>query len=183
MRHKYTTRALVLYRLPVGESALLLTLLTEELGLVRARAEGLRKPGAKLAHALQTLDIADVTLVRGKEGWRLSGALLQERHSTMLDRSARERAGRMNGLLLRLVHDEMNDIQLYPLMVRFLAGLPGSTEDEQDAAEVRTALRLLALLGLDAGDLPAPDATGILSAAERRSLITRINHGIAASGL
>lgn len=55
----------MLARHPIKESALLLTLLTEELGLVWARAEGLRKPGAKLAHALQTLSGAEVTLVRG----------------------------------------------------------------------------------------------------------------------
>ncbi len=183
MRHKYTTRAIVLARHPIGEAALLLTLLTEELGLLRARAEGLRKPGAKLAHALQTLDAGEVTLVRGKEGWRLSGAFLDTRHSTELHTAGRERAGRMNGLLLRLVHDESTDIQLFPLMTRFLETLPGCTEEEQDACEVRTALRLLALLGLDAGALPDVDATDALSAIERRALVTRINHGIAASGL
>ena len=45
---------------------MLVTLLTPELGLVRARAEGVRRSGAKLAHALQTLHASDVILVRGK---------------------------------------------------------------------------------------------------------------------
>ena len=39
MRHKYVTRAIVLARAPLAESASLITLLTEEFGLVRARAD------------------------------------------------------------------------------------------------------------------------------------------------
>ena len=183
MRHKYATRAIVLARTPIKESALLVTLLTEELGLVRTRAEGLRKPGAKLAHALQTFDMCEATLVRGKEGWRLSGALLTEHWFRRLDAGARARAGRINGLVLRLVHGEAGDTFLYPLFVRFLEMLPEQSEAEQDAAEVRTALRLLALLGLDAGALPGDNERGPLSPEERRAYVTRINHGIQASGL
>ncbi len=72
MRHKYASPAVVVARSPLGERAVLLTLLTGDLGLIRARAEGLRKPGAKLAHALQTFSESEVTLVRGKDGggWR-----------------------------------------------------------------------------------------------------------------
>lgn len=183
MRHKYATRAIVLARTPIAESALLVTLLTEELGLVRARAEGLRKPGAKLAHALQTFDACEVTLVRGKEGWRLSGALLEEHWFARLDASARSRAGRVNGLLLRLVQGEGGDLALFPLFVGFLKSLPGLAEDVQDTAEVYAALRLLALLGLDAGTLPSEETLAPLAPDERRALVTRINHGLAASGL
>jgi len=182
MRHKYATRALVLSRQPLAESAVLVTLLTSEFGIVRARAEGLRKPGAKLAHALQTLDECEATLVRGKEGWRLSGALLLASWFSKLDRPARLRAGRIAGLMLRLVHGETNDPSLFMLYESFLAGLPGAGDEAQDAAECFAALRLLAALGLDAGPLPDTDAEA-LSAEERRALVTRINRGIAASGL
>jgi DNA repair protein RecO (recombination protein O) len=183
MRHKYVTSSLVLARTPIAESASLVTLLTDEFGLIRARAEGLRKPGAKLAHALQTLDRSDVTLVRGKEGWRLSGAILEEHWFGKLDRSSRLRAGRVAGLLLRLVHGEANDPALFDLFVAFLAKLPDLDEASQDALECATALRMLALLGLDAGPLPDTDAYEPLSSEERRAIVTRINQGILASGL
>lgn len=183
MRHKYVTGAIVLQRTPLAESATLVTLLTAEFGLIRARAEGLRKPGAKLAHALQTLDRCEVTLVRGKEGWRVSGALLEESWFSLLSRPSRLRAGRITGLLLRLVHGETNDPLLFTLFSSFVRALPELSEEEQDTAECVTALRILALLGLDAGTLPEIEAYTPLLPEERRALVTRINRGILASGL
>src|SRR3989344_8524709 len=88
MQHKYLTRAIVLGRYPVKEAGSTVVLLTQDLGLVRARAEGLRRSGAKLAHALQTLSEVDATLLRGKEGWRLSGAMLIEPWFSTLTPSA-----------------------------------------------------------------------------------------------
>lgn len=183
MRHKYETSAIVLGRSPLAESAALIALLTEEFGLVRARAEGLRKPGAKLAHALQTFDLSEVTLVRGKEGWRLSGALLSEHLFAKLPASARERAGRANGLFLRLMHGEGGDPALFSLWRDFLQLLSELSEEEQDAAECFFALKLLRHLGVDAGPVPEDNGYAPLAPEERRALVTRINHGIAASGL
>lgn len=183
MRHKYETTALVLARTPLAESAALVTLLTEEFGIVRARAEGLRKPGAKLAHALQTLDRCSVTLVRGKEAWRLSGAVLEESWFRKLSRIERLRAGRVAGLLLRLVHGEANDPSLFILFTEFLEALPSLPEEAQDAAEIMTALRVLAVLGLDQGMLPQEGVYVPLSPEERRALVMRVNRGIGASGL
>lgn len=183
MRHKYVTDALVLARTPLKESAALVTLLTEEFGLVRARAEGLRKSGAKLAHALQTLDRCEVTLVRGKEGWRLSGAILEESWFGKLARPERLRAGRIAGLMLRLVHGEANDPALYALYAGFLEALPGLSEESQDTAEIMTALRILTSLGLDVGVLPQAGEYAPLPPEARRELVMRVNRGIAASGL
>ncbi len=183
MRHKYVTSAIVLGRTPLAESASLVVLLTSEFGLLRARAEGLRKPGAKLAHALQTFDQCDVTLVRGKEGWRLSGAVLEESWFKRLTRAGRLRAGRVASLLLRLVHGEANDPATFTLFCEFLKVLPELSEEAQDTAEVMTALRLLALLGLDAGPLPSIETYEPLLPDARRALVLRINHGITASGL
>lgn len=183
MRHKYETTAIVLARTPLAESASLVTLLTDDFGIVRARAEGLRKPGAKLAHALQTLDRCAATLVRGKEAWRLSGAVLEESWFRRLSRAERLRAGRVAGLMLRLVHGEANDPSLFILFTEFLEALPSLAEDAQDAAEIMTALRILATLGLDGGVLPQEDAYVPLSPEARRELVMRVNRGIAASGL
>lgn len=162
---------------------MLVSLLTKEFGLVRARAEGLRKPGAKLAHALQTLDSCVVTLVRGKEAWRLSGALLTDSWVKERDRASRLRAGRVAGLLLRLVQGEANDLALYAIFSEFLRALPPLSEEGQDSAECLVAIRLLRTLGLDAGPLPEDGGYEPLSEERRRELVTRINRGIQASGL
>jgi len=182
MRHKYVTSAIVLQRTPISEAASLVTLITSDLGLIRARAEGLRKPGAKLSSALQTLAACEVTLVRGKEGWRLSGALLEENWFSRFSRSERLRAGRIAGLILQLVHGEARD-SLHAIFSEFLAALPSRTEAEQDTVECLAALRILAALGLDTGTIPAAVPMQPLSVDERRAIVTRINRGIAASGL
>lgn len=186
MRHKYSTTALVLSRHPIAEAGMLVTLLTPELGLVRARAEGVRRSGAKLAHALQTLHASDVMLVRGKEGWRLTGALLSEDCFSSLTRESRLRAGRVAGLLLRLVNGELAEPALHSYFYDFVRALPDLTQEEQDGAESLVALRLLHTLGSDAGILPPEGYTKEAldhALAERKGLIVRINRGITTSGL
>src|SRR3989338_9216530 len=96
MRHKYETRGIVLSRSSLGEANAFITLLTPELGLVRARAQGLRRSGAKLAAALPTLAESSVVLVRGRDGWRLAGAVLEENWFARIQRAAaRARAARV----------------------------------------------------------------------------------------
>jgi len=179
----------VLSRSTVGEASSFVTLLTPELGLVRVLAQSVRKPGAKLAAALATFAESSVVLVRGRDGWRLAGAVLEENwFARMQCAAARERAARVSGLLLRLVAGEAHDAALFPVMRGFFETLSELPEGAHEAAEVLAALRVLAALGLDAGEIPgeASAFTAPLLATvtlERPSYIARINHGIAASGL
>lgn len=188
MRHKYQTPAIVLARFPLGEANVSLLLLSPELGLVRARAQGARKQGAKLASSLQTLSESNVVLVRGQEGWRISGAVGVHNWNRELSPASRARAGRVAGLLLRLVKGETYDLPLYEAYRGFVSSLVELKEEEQEAAECLAALRLIHLLGHDAGDIKGTlDSyeSSVLpsSLPERRAIIARINHGIAASGL
>lgn len=160
-----------------------MSLLTPDLGLVRARAEGLRNPGSKLVHALQTLSETEVVLLRGKEGWRLAGAVLVENWFTKLSREARLAAGRRASLILRLVQGETADTRLYDAFKSFLTALPQLDETDRDKAELSVTLSILSILGLDAGEMPDEDALLTLTDVERRELIERINRGITASGL
>ncbi|MCR4333770.1 MAG: recombination protein O N-terminal domain-containing protein [Patescibacteria group bacterium] len=188
MRHKYDTRGIVLARSPVGEASAFLTLLTPELGIVRALAQSVRKPGAKLSAALATFTESSVVLVRGRDGWRLSGAVLEENWFPQMTRSARVRAARVSGLLLRLAAGEARDTALFPILHGFFESLAELSEEEYEAVEILTALRILSALGLDAGEIPG-DASVLSSLPttlignNRLGYITRINDGIAASGL
>ena len=189
MRHKYETRGIVLTRSPLGEANAFVTLLTPELGLVRVRAQGVRKPGAKLASALATFTESSLVLIRGREGWRLAGAVLEENWFRRLERAAsRRRAARMCGLLIRLVTGEARDPMLFPIIRGFFNALSELPEEVHEAAEVLAALRMLAALGLDVGEIPGEAAMFTESllattASDRTKYIARINHGIAASGL
>lgn len=177
MRPNYVTPAIVLSRTSIGEASALVTLLTADFGLLRARAQGVRKSGAKLSHALRTLSELDANLLYGKEGWRLSGASLVEDHFTELSAAARARAGRISLLLLRLVHGETKEPELFRAFRDLLVALKDENEEKQDAGECLAALRIVNALGLDAGEVPA-SVTG-----NRKEIIARINQGIAASGL
>ncbi len=195
MQYKYKTRGMVLSRSPLGETNAFVTLLTPDLGLVRARAQGLRRPGAKLAASLATFSESAVVLVRGKESWRVVGAVLEENWFIRMQHPApRARAARICGLLLRLVAGEAHDSTLFPIIRDFfevLSTLPfGSPDagDAHEAAEVLAALRILSALGFDAGEIPnGSSAFAPVLLAEitknRTQYVTRINHGIIASEL
>lgn len=183
MQHKYATRGIVLARTPIKEAGTSIVILTEELGLVRARAEGLRRSGAKLAHALQTLSEADVILLRGKEGWRLAGAVLIEPWFMTLSPAARLRAGKRASLITRLVQGEGADTELFTIYREFLTALADPDEAGHDAAELHATLRMLASLGHDAGPIPATGEIRALARTDRLALIARINRNLEASGL
>lgn len=189
MRHKYDTTGIILARSPLGEASAYITLLTPQLGLLRARAQSVRKPGAKLAHALTTYAESELVLVRGKEGWRISGAVLSENWFKKLQESgACHVAARVVGLLLRLVAGEAHDAELYPVMRGFLGALSNAKEELFEPLELLAVLRILSTLGLDAGEIPGDFgdfSTPLLESviAKRSDIIGRINQGIAASGL
>lgn len=189
MRHKYETRSIVLSRTSLGETNAFVTLLTPELGLVRARAQGVRKSGAKLAAALTTYAESDVVLVRGREGWRLAGAVLEENWFKQLQNAAaRRRAARVSGLLLRLVTGEAYDPSLFGMLRGFLGALSELPEHTHEAAEMLVAIRMLAALGLDVGSIPGSVSEFTIPVLakvteDRVNYVARINRGIDASGL
>ena len=188
MRHKYATNGIVLARYPLGEAASLIVLLTSEFGLIRVRAQGLRKPGAKLASALQVLSQSDIVLIHAKDGWRLTGALLERAWFQDLPQITHERAGRTASLLLRLVRGESSDPALLTSYLEYLSVLTSLTEEEHDAAECLSALHILHILGFDAGTLPGTNgeySSEVLKEVQdnRQDIILRINRGLQASGM
>lgn len=185
MRHRYETDAIVIGRSSLGEESALLVLLTSDLGLVRARAQSVRRSGAKLASALTTLSESRVTLVRGKEGWRIAGAV--HAHSWLLRLADASRAARFCGLLLRLVGSDSRDHDLFPLMKCYLSALVKVPAEHHEALEILAALHLLEQLGLCAQVL-SPDnsfSAEHIQAVEddRKRFLALVNEGIAASGL
>lgn len=188
MRPRYSTSGIVLSRTPLVEGSALLFLLTEEFGLLKVRAQGVRELGAKLSGAVQTLSESEVILVRGKEVWRLSGALLTRAWARALSKENRKRAGRVAGLILRLVQGESHDQELFHIYRAFLEALSQLDEKDSDTAELICALLVLRTLGFDAGEIPEGKelfATETLQSVEsnRKAYIARINNGIAISGL
>jgi len=187
MRYKYRTRAFTLGRYPLGEANASITLLTDEFGVIRARAQGLRRPASKMTVGLQTLAESDIMLVRGKEGWRLVGTVLRNDWARTLSRENAARAGRIADLIRRLSQGEDAEPRLFTIFTAFVSALADSREELGEAAETLAALKALRVLGHDDGELSLDGqfsaATLASVAKERTASIARVNAGIYASGL
>lgn len=189
MRQSYASDGVVLRTRPLGEESALLSILTSELGLIHARAQGVKKMGAKLAGALQTLSESELTLVAGREGWRVRGAVPRTNWFSVLTPASRTRAARIAALLLRLVPADEKDARHFTLLTAFMTALKETPEAAHEALECLMVLRTLEALGLETGDLPgsseAPFLIDALRDVERKRMafVTRANVGIAASGL
>lgn len=76
--HTYNTEAFVLGGMPTGESSRFIFLFTKDIGLVGARAQNARGHASKLRHSLSDLSLSKVSLVRGKNAWRLTNSAPQK---------------------------------------------------------------------------------------------------------
>ena len=72
--HPHTTDGIIISRSPVGEASVWCWILTRELGLIGAHAQGTRNLSSKLRPHVQTLTYGSFSFVRGKQAWKLVGA-------------------------------------------------------------------------------------------------------------
>lgn len=72
----HSTEGVILKKIDVGEVDSLFTIYTKDFGKIRARAQGIKKEGAKLRGHLEILSHANISFVLGKNGERLTGATL-----------------------------------------------------------------------------------------------------------
>jgi DNA repair protein RecO len=113
--HIYTTPAFILESWPGKEADKFCALFTEELGLIRASAKGVRLQKSKLRYSLQDLSFSVVSVVRGKEFWRITNARqidgLYDRYSG--DKSIVYSIARIFRLLSRLIPEEEKNPELF----------------------------------------------------------------------
>lgn len=84
----YATEGIVLKKLDIGEADALYALYTRDFGKVIARAQGIRKNGAKLRGHLESLSLSAVRLINGRNGEKLIGASLVHFYGRMRSRDA-----------------------------------------------------------------------------------------------
>jgi DNA repair protein RecO len=119
----YRTRAFVLEKIERGEADYLVTLYTEQFGFLKGLAQGLRKPAAKLQGHLELFSETEVSLVLGRNGYRLTGALLigpyQKLHASLPRIAVAEAAA----AIVRTVAFHGEDNSLWLALERFYKGL------------------------------------------------------------
>ena len=162
--HIYTTRSIVLAERPVREADRIYSVLTRELGLVRATALGVRKESSKLRGSIEPFSISFISFVRGKEHWRATSAEFVKRIVPSPN------VARPLALMEKLIQGEASHPELFDAIEQALQ----SSESPDDMFEIRLVSRILFHLGyLKEADL-------IL---DKKYLIKAINEGIQASHL
>ena len=149
MYQKFTTPALVLSVYRSRESAVVNVLLTRDYGVVSATAEGIRCLNSKLRSGLTQFAYSDITLVRGRGGWRIVTAEPRSHfYNDLRDNPAARKVVARVALLCRRLMDESADGQaLFHTVLTGFRMLAHSGQSQLPAIERLTVLRLLFVLG------------------------------------
>lgn len=194
--HTYVTPTLVLGGVPVGEGNRFLSLFTRELGFVRAVGKSLREERSRLRYHLNEYALVEVSLVRGREVWRVVGAQDGLNLYTKLEGNREKQLllSRVAALLSRLLQGEDADPILFDMVERgllFLVETPLDTELVRDF-EYMFVIQILARLGyvgdqkeLDPLLTPAPFTRTVVESMSlhRDRALEAINRALEASGL
>lgn len=151
MHHVYHTEAFILGSTPRAEASKLVRMFTSELGLVFAVAQGVRFDKSKLRYVIQDYSFAHVSLVRGKEVWRLTSAR-EETATPMLtneNRPAILTFTRIFSLVGRMVGEGEKNTQLFAILKEAREFLQNSTFTQEllSDAECIIVLKILHNLG------------------------------------
>lgn len=181
--------ALVLGSTPAGEGDRRVCLLSAEYGVLWARAKSVREERSKLRYSLVDYTQTYVSLVQGKYGWRITGAVYEADIPALPARAVFARLARLVQRLT-LPHADGAERVYAPLIAAHRALAQG--EVPADEIEMLTALRVLFALGYVAprgeyarvlqDDACDADTTALVGG--RRSLVLAdINKALAESQL
>lgn len=150
---RYQTEGLVLNCSNIGEADRYIHILTEDFGLIRAVAKGVRKETSKLRYSLQQLSRVKVSLVRGRDVWRIVGAEEVESIYRNCNSDRYSLLMKITLLLQRLVQGEEANKELYDSVISGFLFISQSdlSEDELQSAEYLIVLRILYSLGYISG--------------------------------
>jgi recombinational DNA repair protein (RecF pathway) len=145
MYEKYQTEALVLRSYERGEADRVFALFTREFGLVWARASSVRRESSRLRYSLQNYSISNVSLVRGKTGWRAVGATARTHIEGGVTAAAT--FARIASLVERLVNGEEKSEYLFATLSDAHAALRRESRELHGAIELLCVARVLYALG------------------------------------
>lgn len=136
---KYTTDAIIIELYEVGENDMLIKMFTHAYGLIFVMAKSARKIESKLKLHIKKNRYASVTVVKGREMYRLTG-ILEEDNSIKLQSSVI-----ISEVLDRFINAEGRHAQLYNKL-RSLAGM------NIDSKVLRVAAYIISLIDLGYAD-------------------------------
>jgi len=149
MHHIYTTEAFIIKSFSLGEANRGYFLFTKDLGLVKATAQGVRLQKSKLRGHLNNFSLINISLVKGREIWRITNVETVLFNPFSKDTKKIETIKNIFSLLARLVHGEEKNENLFDVLKTFYIYLSESeiSDDNLKNLEVLIALRILSNLG------------------------------------
>lgn len=152
MHHIYHTEGILLSSKNFGEAGKHYHILTRDLGLVVASAQGVRKMESKLRYVLQVGSYVNIDLVRAKDFWKITTASKKnELEDLIKDKNKFSIFLNISRLLKRLLQGEDENEKLFLDFKRSLNVLEKSKSDEESNIEVMIVLRILYHLGYIGG--------------------------------
>lgn len=148
MYQKYQSEAIVLRGYERGEADRVFLLYTREFGLVWARGSAVRRESSRMRYALQTFSLCAVSLIRGKNGWRIAGAAAP----VPLGRMSYRAFARITHLVERLVHGEERNEYLFQTLLEAHGALEREPLEHQGVIELLCVARILYALGYISAD-------------------------------
>jgi len=172
VHHIYTTPSLILRRDPLDTSASYL-ILTRDFGLIRARAQGVRKDASRLKGTLQEYSLATIAYVQTKAGWKITTAIPERNFwNEITGGEARKILARIADVLIRLITGESKDEKIFTLTIDQCVRLEQGIDPNE--VEIAFLSRLLHLLGYMEKDF---------AKLSKKELIQAINKGLRESQL
>jgi recombinational DNA repair protein (RecF pathway) len=161
MHHIYTTDSIILKREPQDTSAYYY-ILTRDLGLIKARAQGVRGVKSRLKGALQEFSLSTIAYVHGKAGWKITTAIPEKNFFNEIKNSdpkraddtarrAKEIMARISDCLIRFITGEEKSVDIFTVTEKGFSVLAENTRDAS-AVEIVILVRILHTLGYVASD-------------------------------
>ncbi len=147
----YHTKGFIVSSFDTGESNKFFRIYTKDHGLVNATAQGVRLMKSKLRYSLQDSHYCDISLVRGKDIWRITSASINKYHSNEihLNRNKRIVFSKIIALLRKLIQGEEADPKLFKVIENGYLYLGQKDLDEKEIhnLEIILVLQILNILG------------------------------------
>lgn len=145
--HIYTTDGFILKRKTFGEANTLLYVLTRDLGLIIASAQGSRLSASKLKGSLQEYSEILISCVKGKNGWKITNVKGISNFFFDKPEHTKETLAKISSILLKMIVGESEHPEIYDITISGFNFLKTLDKDFIENLETLMVLRILSELG------------------------------------
>ncbi len=143
----YTTRGIVLKKKNSGEQNSFLYLLTEDLGLIIASARSTRSFRSKLKGLIEEFSYGDFSLVKGKNGWRLTNVSQEGNFFFEGEDHSKKTIAQISSVIIKMIQGEVEQSDIYNCVHRAFKFLTKCETVNTQLVEIVSVLRIMSLLG------------------------------------